>query len=51
MKQGRPLVEGERRDMTIKLRVTPTMHSGIEARRGGLSRQDWIRQLIREALK
>lgn len=51
MKRGRPLVEGEPRSIQIKVRVTETMGGRIEAARGALSRQDWIRKQIEEGLK
>jgi hypothetical protein len=51
VKRGRPLVEGERRDVEIKLRVTKTLAAAIDGTRGSQSRQNWIRETIREALK
>lgn len=51
MKRGRPLVEGEPRDVEIKVRVTSTMSSRIEQARKGQSRQDWIREQIAKGLK
>jgi hypothetical protein len=51
VKRGRPLVEGERRDVEMKLRLTKTMKHGIDNQRGTQSAQNWVRDLIREALK
>jgi hypothetical protein len=51
VKRGRPLVEGERRDVEMKLRLTQTMKRNIDSQRGNQPAQDCIRDRIREALK
>lgn len=49
--RGRPLAEDQPRTEVIKTRLTVDDAARLDAARGTYTRADWLRGLIKEALK